>query len=81
MGKADLHIHTIASDGRMAPEEIPELARENGLKVIAITDHDTINGYERAKDAGHEIGIEVLSGVELTCDFNGRESSPAGLLF
>lgn len=58
----------------MAPEEVPELARQNGLKVIAITDHDTINGYEPAKEAGDEIGIEVLSGVELTCDFNGRES-------
>lgn len=74
MGKADLHIHTTASDGRLSPEEAPALASENGLDVIAITDHDTIDGLFPAREAGEKIGVEVLPGVELTCDFNGRES-------
>ncbi|MFH5883051.1 PHP domain-containing protein [Halalkalibaculum sp. DA3122] len=74
MGKADLHIHTTASDGRLSPEEVPALASENGLEVIAITDHDTIDGYFPASEAGERIGVEVLPGVELTCDFNSRES-------
>ncbi|MDR8389792.1 PHP domain-containing protein [Aliifodinibius sp. S!AR15-10] len=74
MGKADLHIHTTASDGRLRPEEVAPLARENGLEVIAITDHDTIEGYARAREAGEKIGVEVLTGVELTCDYNGSES-------
>lgn len=74
MGKADLHIHTNASDGRLNPEDVPELARQNGLETIAITDHDTIRGYAPAKAAADSVGVEVLSGVELTCNFNGRES-------
>ena len=74
MGKADLHIHTTASDGRLAPEQVGPLASENGLDVIAITDHDTIKGYFPAREAAQEAGVEVLPGVELTCDFNGRES-------
>ncbi len=74
MGKADLHIHTTASDGRISPNEIVPLACENGLEVIAITDHDTIKGYFPAREAAKELEVEVLPGVELTCDFNGRES-------
>ncbi|MDX1619211.1 MAG: PHP domain-containing protein [Balneolaceae bacterium] len=74
MGKADLHIHTTASDGNLAADEVAVLAREQGLEVIAITDHDTITAYPAAKRAGAEIGLEVLPGVELTCEFNERES-------
>lgn len=74
MGKADLHIHTKASDGRLAPAEVPGLARKNGLDTIAITDHDTIDAFEAAREVGEQVGVEVLPGVELTCDFNGRES-------
>lgn len=58
----------------MRPEEIPSLASEHGLEVIAITDHDTIAAYTAAKKAGASCGVEVLPGVELTCDFHGRES-------
>lgn len=74
MGKADLHIHTTASDGHLSAGEVVRLAGEQGLDIIAITDHDTINAYSEAKRAGDEIGLEVLPGIELTCDFMDRES-------
>lgn len=74
MGKADLHIHTTASDGKLKPEEVAPLANKNGLEIISITDHDTIDAYRVAKQTGDELGVEVLPGVELTCDFNDRES-------
>lgn len=74
MGKADLHIHTTESDGRLAPGEVASLAAEQGLEVISITDHDTIKAYPEAKRAGAELGLEVLPGIELTCEFNERES-------
>ena len=44
----DLHIHTRCSDGVVAPDEIPRLAFEAGLEVVAITDHDAVDGIERA---------------------------------
>ncbi len=74
MGKADLHIHTTASDGRSTPSEIVRRAEDQNLKVIAITDHDTIAGLEEAREAASGIGLEVLSGAEVTVDFNGREA-------
>ncbi|MBR5095209.1 MAG: PHP domain-containing protein [Oscillospiraceae bacterium] len=62
----DLHIHTTASDGTCRPEEVVALAREKGLKAIAITDHDTVSGYPAALAAGRELGLEVVPGVELS---------------
>lgn len=73
MGKADLHIHTNASDGRMEPEEIVRQAVRHNLEVIAITDHDTIDGYRKARQAAEEAEVKLLPGVEITADFEGRE--------
>ncbi len=73
MAKADLHIHTTASDGKSSPEEILTLAGRLGLEVIAITDHDTIRGYSEAAEAAEKYGVEVISGIEITADFGGRE--------
>ncbi|SMO77435.1 PHP domain-containing protein [Fodinibius sediminis] len=74
MAKADLHIHTVASDGRMSPQDVVKYAIEHKLDVIAITDHDTLKGYWKAREvaADHE-EISLLPGVEITADFNGRE--------
>lgn len=47
--KADLHTHTTASDGRENPERLVDLALEKGLTSLAITDHDTLDGYQKAK--------------------------------
>ena len=69
----DLHIHTNASDGTDSPARVVEKARELGLAAIAITDHDTIAGVEEAQARGRELGVEVVSGVELAVDYYGRE--------
>ena len=73
MAKADLHIHTVASDGHMSPENVVRNAHKHKIDTIAITDHDTIRGYRQALETAEEVGIELLPGVEITSDFNGRE--------
>jgi len=67
--KADLHLHTTASDGRLEPGEIVSLAIQVGLDVIAITDHDTINGVVPALDAASAAhSLKVIPGVEINTD-------------
>ncbi len=67
--KADLHLHTTASDGRLEPGEIVSLAIKVGLDVIAITDHDTIDGVVPALDAASASNsLRVISGVEINTD-------------
>lgn len=63
--KVDLHIHTNCSDGRLTPAEAVELADERKLAALAITDHDTYEGYHSAKDKADEIGIDLIPGVEI----------------
>jgi predicted metal-dependent phosphoesterase TrpH len=62
----DLHTHTIYSDGTFTPKELLELARERGLDVVAVTDHDTTDGLQEARSAGDELGVEVVPGVEFS---------------
>lgn len=70
---ADLHLHSHFSDGTFAPEEIAERAQRAGLKAIALTDHDTVEGCERTAAACATAGIEFLVGTELTAEHNGHE--------
>lgn len=63
---ADLHTHSLASDGQYRPAELVRLAKRRGLEVMALTDHDTISGLEEARWAGETEGLQVLSGVELS---------------
>lgn len=65
---ADLHIHTTFSDGTHTPEEVVEQARKAGLKTIAITDHDVVDGIELAIKKGKELGVEVIPGIEFTTE-------------
>lgn len=74
MSKADLHIHTTASDGKATPREILHLADEHELDLISITDHDTILGARDAAGMADEFAVDLLSGMEITADFEGRES-------
>jgi predicted metal-dependent phosphoesterase TrpH len=70
----DLHVHTSTSDGEFTSAEIVRLAAEAGIKTIAITDHDNIDGIGEGLEAGKELGVQVIPGVELSCqykDFNG----------
>lgn len=72
--RADLHIHTIASDGGLTPTEVVEAASGAHLAAIAITDHDTVDGVEEAVEAGRKHGVEVVPGVEISAlDEGGTE--------
>lgn len=62
----DLHTHTTASDGSYSPHDLIEMASLAGLKAIAVTDHDTMQGIQEAVNAGKEYNIEVISGIELS---------------
>lgn len=67
----DLQCHTTASDGQLAPAELIHLAVKKKLKAIAITDHDTINGVNEALKAARGKDIEIVPGVEISCDDRG----------
>jgi 3',5'-nucleoside bisphosphate phosphatase len=68
----DLHLHTTHSDGRWTPREVVQQAVARGLAAIAITDHDVLTGLPEAHQAAAELGIELIDGVELTADWDGR---------
>lgn len=65
--KVDLHVHTNESDGELSPEEIVELAIKTGLKIIAITDHDTVGGCEKAIEYAKGKELEIIPGIEISC--------------
>ena len=66
----DLHTHTTASDGKLSPSQLVSYAREKDLRVVAVTDHDTIEGNEEAMEAGEREGIEVVPGIEISVDYS-----------
>jgi predicted metal-dependent phosphoesterase TrpH len=69
MGQVDLHVHSTASDGRLSPEEVVAKAAGLGLKVMALTDHDSIEGIVPAlKAAGAFPELKVIPGVEISTD-------------
>jgi len=76
--KIDLHTHTNASDGALSPVELVRLARERGLDVIAVTDHDTTAGIEEALAEGKALGLQVIPGIEMSADVPGAEVHIAG---
>lgn len=63
---ADLHTHSTASDGQYTPTQLVGLAKEKGLQLLALTDHDTLDGLDEAVQAGETQGLRVLRGVELS---------------
>ena len=65
-GHIDLHVHSNWSDGTLTPREIVLLAKEKGLRAVAVTDHDSVGGVQEATSVGAEVGVEVISGVELS---------------
>jgi hypothetical protein len=72
--RADLHMHTTASDGRLTPEQLVSKAVERGLNVMAVTDHDTVEGIPSAlKTASGFSNLELIPGVEINTDVPGME--------
>lgn len=65
----DLHVHSTASDGSETPSEVVRLAAEAGLTAMALTDHDTLEGVEEAREEAARRGIELIPGVELSCEW------------
>lgn len=62
----DLHTHSRASDGQYKPSELVHLAKERDIQLLALTDHDTLDGLEEAVETGKQIGVQVLPGIEMS---------------
>lgn len=73
MLKADLHVHSTASDGTLTPEAVVRAAHDLGLAAVALTDHDTVDGVEQGEEAGRRYGVTVIPGVELSTEMAGNE--------
>lgn len=73
MSYIDLHTHTTASDGTDTPSELIKNAIACALSAIAITDHDTVDGIEEALHAASNTTLSVISGIELSCFYQGKE--------
>jgi len=67
----DLHTHTSFSDGTFTPEQLMRLAAERGISTIALTDHDTTEGWAEATTAAEAAGIELVTGVEFSASYEG----------
>ena len=77
----DLHCHSTASDGTLKPSELIKLAHEQGVRHIALTDHDTVNGIGEALLQGEELGVNVIPGVEFSALWNNQGIHILGLNF
>ena len=73
MLKADMHIHTTASDGMLTPEEVVRWAVKKKLGAVAITDHDTVNGIQPAVDISSNFKLEVIPGIEFSSEHQEEE--------
>lgn len=69
--RIDLHLHSDASDGTDSPSQVIEAAAGAGLDVVALTDHDTTAGWAQAADAARRLGVVLIPGVELSCQWHG----------
>ena len=78
---ADLHCHSVVSDGTLTPEALAERAARNGVQLWALTDHDEIGGQERALAAAHAQGMLYLTGTEISVTFIGKTVHIVGLGF
>ena len=76
---ADLHCHSVVSDGTLTPEALAQRAQANGVELWALTDHDELGGQDRAMAAAHEVGMRYLTGVEISVTFLGITVHIVGL--
>ena len=78
---ADLHCHSVVSDGTLTPEALAARAHANGVELWALTDHDEIGGQQRALAAAQSVGLRYLTGVEISVTFAGETVHIVGLGF
>ena len=78
---ADLHCHSVVSDGTLTPEALATRAKANGVQLWALTDHDEIGGQERAIAAAKALDMKYLTGVEISITFAGKTVHIVGLGF
>ncbi len=78
---ADLHCHSIVSDGTLTPEQLAERAAANGVELWSLTDHDEIGGQQRAIAAARSRGLKYLTGTEISVSFAGQTVHIVGLGF
>ena len=78
---ADLHCHSVVSDGTLSPEELALRAHQNGVHLWSLTDHDVLGGQARAQDAALNLGIEYVPGVEIPISWMGQTVHIIGLGF
>lgn len=79
--KVDLHCHSTASDGVLAPAEVVARAHERGVELLALTDHDTIEGLAEARQQAELLGVRLISGIELSCTWGGATIHVLGYAF
>jgi predicted metal-dependent phosphoesterase TrpH len=79
--KVDLHMHSYYSDGEFSPERLVEIAKENGVGLLSLTDHDEIRGLDRMEKAAREAGISYVNGVEITAIWGPKNIHIVGLNF
>lgn len=77
--KLDLHVHSNASDGVYRPADVVRKAHDNGVEVIALTDHDTVAGLKEASCEARRLGMRFIDGVELSCAWGEKTIHVVGL--
>ena len=75
----DLHVHSTESDGTLTPEDLVAEAKKTGLAAFALTDHDTCSGVGKAKPCAASAGIQLITGIEISTDYHGKEVHIVGL--
>jgi predicted metal-dependent phosphoesterase TrpH len=78
---ADLHCHSVVSDGTLTPEQLAARAKANGVELWALTDHDEVGGQDRALAAAQAAGMKYLTGVEISITFANKTVHIVGLGF
>jgi predicted metal-dependent phosphoesterase TrpH len=75
----DLHLHSTVSDGRLSPADLVRKAHAHGVRVMALSDHDTTDGVAEAQRVGEALGVRVVPAIELSTDLPGASIHVLGL--
>lgn len=78
--RVDLHLHTKASDGALRPAELVKAADLLGIRVMAVTDHDSVEGIAEAREASSGLAIEMIPGIEISANLDGHDIHVLGYM-